>query len=179
MTSKIKKIELIVALLVVAGIGTAIFSNSFCRVETVRREVVGSSMQGIFENGDTVSIRLGYYDCHEVGRGDIIAYRYGSANAPIIKRAVAIPGDTWSVKRVEEDKEVYAIFVNGDEQTTTLGVPYRIGSAQAKMLSLYSSPLGKDSFLILGNIPIGSDDSTRFGLVGRKDILGRVFKRGF
>jgi hypothetical protein len=33
----------------------------------------------------------------------------------------------------------------------------------------------KDAYLILGNLPNGTIDSSAFGLVAKTDILGRVF----
>jgi hypothetical protein len=47
-----------------------------------------------------------------------------------------------------------------------------------RLLSLYEKDykgiIPEDAYLILGNLPQGSLDSSHFGLVGKKDILGKV-----
>jgi type IV secretory pathway protease TraF len=47
-----------------------------------------------------------------------------------------------------------------------------------RVLSLYEKDykgiIPEDAYLILGNLPQGSLDSSHFGLVGKKDILGKV-----
>jgi len=48
------------------------------------------------------------------------------------------------------------------------------------MLSLYERDykgvIPKNAYLILGNLVEGSLDSSRFGLVGKSDFLGKVVK---
>lgn len=172
--SKIKILEVVAGVLVLAGIVFYFNSGGFCGGKNLNLRVRGNSMTGIIEEGDRVKIRTGYYDCHDVKRGDVVAYKYAKEDL-IIKRVVAVPGDTWSVSAATGEKGFFSIIVNGLEQETTLGKKYRINEGQAKMLSLYKSPVQKDAYMILGNLPEGTQDSTRFGLIGRRDIVGRAF----
>jgi hypothetical protein len=79
--------------LVLAGIVFYFNSGGFCGGETLKLVVKGDSMAGIVENGEKVKVRKGYYDCHEIKRDDIVAYRYGKEEL-LVKRVVAVPGDS-------------------------------------------------------------------------------------
>jgi type IV secretory pathway protease TraF len=56
--------------------------------------------------------------------------------------------------------------------------PYILDERGYRVLSLYEKDykgiIPEDAYLILGNLPQGSLDSSHFGLVGKKDILGKV-----
>ncbi|MEK7212166.1 MAG: S26 family signal peptidase [Patescibacteria group bacterium] len=62
----------------------------------------------------------------------------------------------------------------------TLGKPYLVGDSSYRMLSLYindyKGQIPVNAYLLLGDNPGGSYDSTAFGLVGRSDILGKVIE---
>lgn len=170
--TKIHRIEIIGAAVVCAGIFFYLSAGGVCSQGSEWREVKGDSMRGIVEPGQKVRIKKGYYDCHEVKRGDLIAYKFGGGSDILIKRVVGIPGDTWRLEKSSDGSHV--LFVNQIEQRTTLDVLYRFTEAQAKMLSLYKSPIPEDTYLILGNQPGGTLDSSRFGLIGKNNLLGKV-----
>jgi len=57
---------------------------------------------------------------------------------------------------------------------------YCLSEQSHKMLALYENDykgvIPGDSYLILGNLPEGSLDSSRFGLISKLDISGKVVK---
>lgn len=141
--------------------------------------ISGSSLSGIIESGQKVYIIKGYYDCHPVQRNDVVAYGYNYAKDInlIIKVVKAIPGDVWTL---QPDENGNLIIVNGQPLKNSYGDNYVIPFEKSAMLTLYvqSYPtIPSDAFLILGNQTQGTVDSTRFGLIGLKDIVGKVIKQ--
>ena len=128
-------------------------------------DVRGTSMIPLYHDGDVIRYSQGYYSCYDVKRNDIIIYAFPQID--IIKRVVWIPWDTWKYI-------AGSIFINGKLLTNTEWKPYNIFS---KMLELYAhsySKIPKDTYLILGNQISGTLDSSRFGLISKRDIIGKV-----
>jgi signal peptidase I len=169
--SRIKILEVVAGVLVLAGIVFYFNSGGFCGGETLKLVVKGDSMAGIVENGEKVKVRKGYYDCHEIKRDDIVAYRYGKEEL-LVKRVVAVPGDAWRLEKKENG--LFAIYINQVEQRTTKNLLYQFKEPQAKVLGLYKSPVPANTYIILGNQPGGTLDSSRFGFVDKGKLVGRV-----
>jgi len=146
-------------------------------------EVRGSSLAPLINPGETIKLLYGYYDNHPVERGDIVAYDYAGNDVPIIKIVKAIPGDKWRVFQKRSFQagrfasDSYQIIVNDKPLKNSEGQYYQIPESNIKMLKLYAESypvLKDDTYLILGNKILGSLDATRFGLVSKSDILGKV-----
>lgn len=141
------------------------------------RTVNGGSLSGIIENGETVRILFGYYDCNEIKKEDIVVYNYTGNENPIIKVVKALPGDKFSLKKTE-DFSGWNIFVNNKIVTNSENLPYILNEKKHRVLSLYEEDykgiIPEDSYLILSNIVSGAVDSTLFGLVHKDDISGKV-----
>ncbi|MCL5017395.1 MAG: signal peptidase I [Patescibacteria group bacterium] len=143
---------------------------------SVEEKIVrGDSMSGIIEPGKTVKILSGYYKCNEVKRGDVIVYFYAGNTDPLIKIVKGIPGDKFGFQKISGG---WYILLNGKILKNAQDRPYILDGGGYRMLSLYEHDykgiIPKDAYLILGNLVGGSIDSTRFGLVGKIDILGKA-----
>lgn len=150
------------------------------------RTVRGASLSGLIEPDSIVKILFGYYDCNEIKRGDIVAYNYAGDANPIIKIVKGIPGDKFYLKEAEgvpiRDKTSngvnWNILINGETLKNSQSELYLLGEGGYRMLSLYERDykgvIPADTYLILGNLASGSLDSTHFGLIGKRDILGKV-----
>ncbi len=185
-----KTIIISLAVLVVVGIVYwMVFSSPSERDSLIRpgeedeiqreeKVVVGNSLDGIIGSGETINALLGYYDYYEIERGDIVLYNYGGSEDPIIKIVKAVPGDSFSLEEVEGG---WNIIVNGEILENSLGEKYLINEPRYNMLSLYQRDYGEEipeySYMLLGNLAGGSTDSTRFGLIHKDDILGKVEER--
>lgn len=138
--------------------------------------VRGESMAGIAEEGDTVKLLTGYYNCNPIQRGDIVAYSYGRDNKILMKRAEGIPGDHFNVD--SEGDETGRLFINGAPLKTSEGKEFILDSQQKHILTMYAdsyqSTVPEGAYLIFGNVAEGSVDSTKFGLVGKQDIVGKI-----
>jgi len=104
-----------------------------------------------------------------------VAYYYAGSKDPLIKIVKAIGGDVWSMQKNESG--AFTIIVNGSPLTTSTNDPYAIPQTKSAMLERYATiypTIPDDALLLLGNIPTGSLDSTKFGLAHIKDVIGRV-----
>ena len=137
-------------------------------------KVRGSSLTPLINPGQTINLLYGYYDSHPVEREDIVAYDYANNDVPIIKIVKAIPGDNW---RLKKNNHSYQIIVNDKLLKNSVGEIYQIPESNIQMLKLYVKhypTLPENTYLLLGNQQEGSLDSTRFGLIDRTGILGKV-----
>ena len=155
--------------------------NADCITKEEHRQVRGHSLSGLVEPGATVKILFDFYRCNTVGRGDIIAYNYAGNEVPIIKIVKGIPGDIFSLEK--SDKNIkWRLVINGKVVKNHQNQPYMLNKRGYRMLHLYESDfkgvIPKNTYLILGNLVSGTTDSSRFGLVHKSDILGKVVTGG-
>lgn len=167
-----------IALCLLLVIGEASWASD-CLLRIEERTVRGESMSGLVEAGRDVRIAFGHYDCHDVRRGDIVALRHAGRPDPIIKVARGLPGDRF---HLEKTREGWNIRINGRVLKTSSKEPYLFNEKGYRMLSLYEGSYGgripPGTYLILGNLAGGSLDSSRFGLISKSEILGKVLIKG-
>ena len=94
-----------------------------------------------------------------------------SSRIPLIEAIRGLPGDRFDVSNGK-------VIINGAPATNSAGESYQLSPARAAMIALYVQDdhgvIPPDSFLVMGEFTRGSTDSTRFGLVSRQEILGRL-----
>lgn len=173
-----KNLHIVAGVLIAGGVALLVFTGAY---QTCARSehftVRGSSMKGIFEDGQEVRARIGYYRCHDVSRDDFVLYKYaGSEKNPFIKVVKGLPGDTLTF--IAEGEDSYKLVLNNELLTTTTGQSYIVTAVQKKILTadLRENKLVAGGYLILGNISPGSFDGRSLGLVGKSDLSGRVYK---
>jgi len=139
--------------------------NEICYKEKVVK-VVGSSMVPRINNEAEILHLIGYYNCNEIKRNDIITYDFAGNENLLLKQIKAIPGDEF---------EFYndTIYINEKVIKNSVNISYKINS---KMLELYSKSypiLPENTYLILGDNPAGTQDSSKFGLIDKSQIIGK------
>lgn len=117
-------------------------------------------------------MREGSAECiGEIKHGDVVLFHSNSSRVPLIKALRGLPGDKLAVSDGK-------IIINGVVATNSAGEPYRLSPPRAAMIALYvhdnHGVIPPDSFLVMGENPAGSLDSSRFGLVSRQAIIGRL-----
>lgn len=146
-----------------------------CVAEQRTVQVDGTSMEPVLAANSEVTLLEGYYDCNDINRGELVAYRFSANRSPIVKVIIGMPGDAVSV---EEAEGGFALYVNGEEVVNAQGDAYRFNEGRANMIRLYTDSYTEgvpaDTYFILGNVPSGSFDSSQFGFVHRSDFLGRI-----
>ena len=142
-----------------------------CKEVTVH--VHGTSLVPLLKDGAEIIGHVG--DCgHFLQRGDLVLVHYAVKRLdPLVKVIFGIPGDTFGFK---ETKDGWNLLINGAVAKNSTGMPYVLSVRGHNMLSLYEHDyhgiIPTDAYLIFGDNPFGSIDSTVFGLVGRSDIIG-------
>lgn len=117
--------------------------------------VCGQSMAPSFQDGDLVLIwRLDGHYTH----GDVIFFKRDVGEGELIKRVVAVPGDT-------VDADV------GDRLTVNGGV---LEDTYAKPGVAYPLTPMEDEYFVLGDNHSAAADSRNFGTVKKHDIIGKV-----
>ncbi|MFA5086389.1 MAG: signal peptidase I [Candidatus Paceibacterota bacterium] len=152
--------------------GQAVRSDCFSSKEMTVR---GNSMSPFFDSGDVVNAMFGYYDCNPVQRNDVVLFRYSGNENLLIKFVKGVPGDRWWLEKTDEGRN---IIVNGSPVLNSEGKPYLIAESSVGILEIYIKDypvIPEETYLLLGDGLNGSLDSTHFGLVGKKDILAKVF----
>ncbi|MDP2629249.1 MAG: signal peptidase I, partial [Candidatus Harrisonbacteria bacterium] len=134
-------------------------------------------LSGLIESGEEIEIYWGYYDRFQAQRGDIVAYRYAGNLAPLIKIIHGMPGDTFALVENTEDGLWY-LMINGEALRTSSGQRYALSEDRAKLLRQYEKDyqgtIPQGAFIILGNNPRGSVDSSQFGFASKNNFLGKV-----
>jgi len=137
--------------------------------------VNGDSMEPLLMNRQTVRVIYGYYDCNEIERNDIIIINYSGSSDPLVKSVKAVENDSFDILKTERG---WNIIVNKEILKNSQGIPYSISKSGKDMINIYlqsynnTIPLG--AYLVLGEKLSGSVDSTKFGLIGKENILGKV-----
>lgn len=135
--------------------------------------VNGQSMQGLLEDGMNYTFDFNY--TKPIVKGDIVLYDYKGLEGGVVKQVKARQGDYFELKQIE-DINSYYLYINNELVKNSFDEPIRINSKGYKLLHLYEvdyqNIIPPNTFLLLGNKPYGTIDSTRFGLISRQDILG-------
>ena len=134
--------------------------------------VKGGSMTPRIRDGATIKVISGGPHCAQpLTRGDVLALDVSSSPLPLIKSLRGLPGDAFGI---DNDR----ITIDGKILTNDQGIAYHVGPAGTAMLRLYERDyhgiIPLDSYLVLGENPSGTLDSTRFGLISRDAIIGRM-----
>lgn len=138
--------------------------------------IPSESMAATLVPRDRVLVNRVVYRLHGPGRGDIVVIDSAAIGRILIKRVVALPGETISVsggsvyiggRRLDEP---YVHRVHGEIEPTE---PFR-GTGQAWSLEHpYTVPAGH--YFLMGDSRAVSDDSRDWGPAPRREIIGEAF----
>ena len=124
-----------------------------------RVEVIGSSMVPTLQPGDKIFVNKFLALEGDLKRGDIAVIKTDKEERTLIKRIVALEGDTVSVKDGK-------LFLNGDPvEENYINEPYII-------YTLEETTIDKGCCFVLGDNRNDSKDSHVFGEISISDIKG-------
>jgi len=129
--------------------------------------VDGNSMEPNYHNQEFLLVDRISYKLIDPKRGQVIIFLFPQdINEDYIKRLIGLPGETITIENGQ-------VFINGQK----LNEPYlqdattTIGGLDATM----RKTLGPDEYFVLGDNRNHSSDSREWGVLPRKNILGRTW----
>lgn len=128
--------------------------------------VDGASMHPTFENLDYLIVDEIIYSIKAPARGEVIVFRYPeNPNIFYIKRLIGLPGETVSINRG------VVTITTVDKKTLILEEPYIVNedATYTKDVSLNAG-----EYFVMGDNRPNSSDSRIWGVLPRKNIIGRV-----
>lgn len=133
--------------------------------------VEGYSMENTFYDQDKVLVNNSFY---EPQKGQVIALYSGNLDKPLIKRVVAVAGDT-----VDVDYDANVVYVNGEAtKEAYIKEPMRYPPGNYAMTELpVTVPEGM--VFVMGDNRNHSEDSRyqEVGLINEDTIIGKVILR--
>ena len=136
--------------------------------------VKGESMHPNFESGDYLIIDEISYRFSEPERGDVVVFKTdfipGYSGQRFIKRIVGLPGETAQIKAGK-------VYITDNGKTVELSEKYLLDSLETQGDIIIT--LKSDQYFVLGDNRQYSYDSRAWGVVPKKDIIGKAFLRIF
>ncbi len=126
-------------------------------------KVEGTSMAPLLSDQERIFINKFVYRFEPIQRGDVVVFWYPlDRTKSFIKRVVGLPGESVEIRQG-------AVYVNG------IVVPEPYVPRQYEDLSDFGPvPVPKDSYFVMGDHRISSNDSRVFGPVASRYIYGRA-----
>jgi signal peptidase I len=126
-------------------------------------KVEGTSMAPLLSDQERIFINKFVYRFESIHRGDVVVFWYPlDRSKSFIKRVIALPGETVTIRQG-------VVMVNG------VVVPEPYVPPQYEDVSDYGpTPVPADSYFVMGDHRISSNDSRVFGPVPSQFIYGRA-----
>ncbi len=136
--------------------------------------VKGASMEPNFYDNQYLIIDEISYRFRAPERGEIVVFRYPKDESQFfIKRVIGLPGETVTI-------------TGGKVYVETVGAPSAVVLDESSYLPVDLQTSGEDrvtlgaqEYFVLGDNRAASFDSRYFGIVPKKDVVGRVALRGW
>jgi signal peptidase I len=153
----------ILAIIAVLSMG-CYMSISRCLVQTI--EVVGESMIPTLQPGNHYILNRWAFHIAGPERGDVVVIRDPGDHGFSVKRVIALGGE--SVHFVDGK-----VLINGEALKEPYLKPGTYTFTYSKDREQFIT-CGEDSYFVMGDNRTESIDSRAYGVVSRKDVLGRV-----
>lgn len=132
------------------------------------QQVVGPSMEPTLTEGNVVIVNKLTYHLKDIGRNDIVVIMQDEKY--MVKRVVGLPGES------VEYKDNY-VYVNGEKFKESFIDLDKVHTNDFSTKDLGYEIIPEGKYLVLGDNRENSLDSRDYGLVDRKEIVGRAWIR--
>ncbi len=139
-------------------------------------QVKGASMQPNFHDGEYILTDKISYRFNKPQRGDVIIFKSPTdPDVDFIKRIIGLPGEK---VKISDGKVV--VINDQNKDGLTLEEPYQIngptsGGKEAPQNT--EVKIGSDQYFVLGDNRLESFDSRSWGLLPKKNIIGKAWLR--
>jgi len=161
-----------VAGLLLCAWAPTVLASEPCERRTIR--IDGVSMAPRLKHGEEYQTEIGINCMFLIRRGDIVLFANTASPTPLAKQVIAVPGDEWAVTKSG------VLLVNGLQALNSNDETYTLNRARRTVLQVYEQDFGDvmppDTYFLMGEMPGGTLDSSRIGLISRSDIIGRVLE---
>ena len=132
------------------------------------QQILGPSMNPTLYEKDAVLLNKFSYRIWKIKRGDIIALNYNGEKF-MVKRVIGLPGE-----KVEYKDNV--LYINGEAfKESYLGSEVKTEDfSVATLKNSESDTIPEDMYLVLGDNRENSQDSRDYGLINKKEIIGKT-----
>lgn len=132
-------------------------------------------LRGILELGTAYQALMNYYECNPPKTGDVGLYRYSWKFLPVPRQIVAVPGDKIKLKKsaLGWEMTINGKVHFGGNQKFIFGTP-KVPPPLFAYLEMHQGILQPGHVVVLASFPPGDKDSTIFGVVELRDIVGKV-----
>lgn len=130
------------------------------------QQVIGPSMNPTLNDGDILILNKIQYKIFSVKRNDIVSFKYKNEKH-LIKRVIGLPKETISYKN-------NILYIDGIKHEE---IVKGLNTEDFELSDLGYDVIPDDMYLVLGDNREDSMDSRFFGLIPKKDIMGKVFIR--
>lgn len=129
-------------------------------------QVVGPSMNPTLKEGDVIIVNKLLYRFKDIKRNDIVVLSQDEKH--MIKRVVGLPGD--NIEYIDN-----YLYVNGKKYKE----PFikNVVTEDFSLKDLGYDKIPNDMYLVLGDNRENSRDSRNYGLINKKQIIGKTFIR--
>lgn len=134
--------------------------------------VDGSSMDTTLATDDRVFVNKLSYRLHDPNRGDVVVLHQTIGDRDLIKRVIALPGETIEMTNCE-----VRITEAGAAEARVLDEPYLDRDVISSTCGgdFEPVPIPADHVFVMGDNRSGSQDSRAIGPISEDDLLGRAF----
>ena len=137
--------------------------------------VADRSMAPTLMPGDRVVVVAEAYADHPPGRGELVAIRFKTRPRPMVKRVIAIAGDSVEIRGAR-------LWLNGRRlDEPYLAEPRRLRARAFRLLLVQLARnhgvVPRGHLVVMGDNARGSFDSADYGVVSLRQVVGRVVRR--
>lgn len=135
--------------------------------------VKGASMEPNFHDHEYLIVDQISYRFRDIQRGDVVVFRYHKDPREFfIKRVIGLPGETVIIRNNK-------VYIYNSRNTEGQAMHESYLPEDIENIGNVTQKIEKGEYFLMGDNRSESLDSRVFGPVNRKNIVGRVFFRGW